>query len=50
MTLRTRAELMAVLDGFELVAPGLVDISRWRPETEPGREAGAYGAVGLLVS
>ncbi len=28
VTLRTRAELMAALDGFELVAPGLTDISR----------------------
>ncbi|WP_245646801.1 SAM-dependent methyltransferase [Microtetraspora niveoalba] len=31
---RSPAEIMAFFDGFELVEPGLVECSRWRPETE----------------
>jgi hypothetical protein len=47
--LRTRAEVLAMLDGLELVPPGLVWVSDWRPEkdTPPmDAEQMIYGAVG----
>jgi hypothetical protein len=49
----TRDDLMAALfDGWELVAPGLVDVNRWRPEhddvaTEP---VPGVAGVGFLAS
>lgn len=48
---RSRARLRELLAGFELVDPGLVDITRWRPAPdEAGRPlAGVYGAVGHPV-
>ncbi|MYW62991.1 SAM-dependent methyltransferase [Streptomyces sp. SID8379] len=33
MTLRTRAELLTLFDGTDLLEPGLVSCSRWRPDT-----------------
>ncbi|RAY12613.1 SAM-dependent methyltransferase [Actinomadura craniellae] len=36
MTLRDRAQLMNLFDGFELVEPGLVPLPDWRPETPFG--------------
>ena len=32
MTLRTREELLRLFDGMELVEPGVVTCSRWRPD------------------
>jgi hypothetical protein len=32
MTLRTRAELARFFDGMQLLEPGIVTCSRWRPE------------------
>jgi hypothetical protein len=32
MTLRTRTELARFLDGLEVLEPGVVSCSRWRPE------------------
>jgi O-methyltransferase involved in polyketide biosynthesis len=34
MTLRTREELLRFFDGMELVEPGVVTCSRWRPDVE----------------
>ncbi|MGI5238454.1 SAM-dependent methyltransferase [Dactylosporangium sp. CA-139066] len=49
--MRGRAEIAAFLDGFQLLAPGVVYLPDWRPE--PGDDPGtpsarvmAYGAVG----
>ena len=33
MTMRTRAEIVDLFDGFELVEPGVVAIQGWRPES-----------------
>ena len=47
--LRTRAEVLAMLDGLELVPPGLVWVSDWRPEKDtPPMDTGQmiYAAVG----
>ena len=48
-TLRSHAEIARFLDGLELVAPGLVQLHRWRPD--PGAEGlefdvPAYAGVG----
>jgi hypothetical protein len=32
ITLRSRAEIRTLLDGYELLEPGLVDMIHWRPE------------------
>jgi trans-aconitate methyltransferase len=48
VVLRDRAQIRALLDGFELVPPGLVDPVHW-PVTNPGAEPiGAYAAVGRI--
>jgi O-methyltransferase involved in polyketide biosynthesis len=46
---RTPAEIARLFDGLELVEPGLVSITRWRPEPGPSgepEEIDQYGAVG----
>jgi SAM-dependent methyltransferase len=48
-TPRTRAEVLALFDGFDLVEPGLTQVHEWRPDhpdEPPGRPVGVYGAVG----
>ena len=51
MTMRTRAEVAGLLDGFTLVEPGLVFLPQWRPDdpsaplVAPERFTG-YAAVG----
>lgn len=32
MTMRSRAQIEVLLDGYDLLDPGLVDVSAWRPE------------------
>ena len=34
-TLRTRAQIEQIFDGFELVEPGLVDVTQWRNDDQP---------------
>jgi hypothetical protein len=48
---RTKAEILELLDGFELLSPGLVPVERWRnddapPVLGPDRTVPLYGAVG----
>jgi len=46
---RTPAEIARFFDGLELVEPGLVSITRWRPEPAPSgepEEIDQFGAVG----
>jgi hypothetical protein len=48
---RSHAQVMRLFDGFELVAPGLVYTSQWRPESaeDPGDQphhSNLYAAVG----
>jgi hypothetical protein len=51
MTMRSRAEIAALLNGFDLVPPGVVFLPQWRPEPgsvgadQPERIAG-FAAVG----
>ncbi|XVS65943.1 SAM-dependent methyltransferase [Actinosynnema sp. CA-299493] len=47
---RTRAEITALFDGFDLVEPGVVPLPRWRPEEgsveEDADRAGIFAGVG----
>jgi hypothetical protein len=49
MTWRTHADIAAFLNGFTLVEPGLVELTRWLPnqpaETDPARLA-SYAGIG----
>ncbi len=40
LTPRTRAQIGRFFDGFQLVEPGLVEVSQWRPETPEASAAG----------
>jgi SAM-dependent methyltransferase len=48
---RTRAEVLALFDGFELVEPGLTTSANWRPDRLAGvvdpEEDGLYAGVGV---
>jgi SAM-dependent methyltransferase len=50
LTMRTRLEIEGLLGGFELVAPGLVFLPLWRPDSpidvDDHPERFGYGAVG----
>jgi hypothetical protein len=35
MTPRSRAQILGLMTGYQLVEPGLIDIIRWRPEPNP---------------
>ena len=51
VTLRDRVTLARLFTGLDLVDPGLVDITAWRPEPLTGTKAvGAYGAVGIRAT
>jgi O-methyltransferase involved in polyketide biosynthesis len=43
--LRSQARLARFFDGLELVEPGLVPVTRWRPDTD-ARDVEQYGAIG----
>jgi hypothetical protein len=45
LVLRTRAEIERLLDGLELVEPGLVQLSHWRPDGDLPSGRGLLGAV-----
>ncbi len=46
VVLRDRTQIRALLDGFELVPPGLVDPAHWPAPTRGVDPIGAYAAVG----
>jgi hypothetical protein len=48
---RTSAEVMALLEGVELVEPGLVLLAEWRPDgpVPPNRQEITYAAVGRKI-
>ncbi len=50
VTLRTRAQVTALFDGWDLIEPGLVQVPLWRPDGRPPRQkelgrAWVYGWV-----
>jgi len=53
MVLRSHEEIERLFDGFPLVDPGLVQVSRWRPDRDDAAghdEVWAYGGVGQRPS
>ena len=48
MVLRTRAEVVAAFDGFELVPPGVVDVAHWSTVVPRPDPMSYWGAIGLL--
>ncbi|MER7008716.1 SAM-dependent methyltransferase [Dactylosporangium sp. NPDC000555] len=44
---RTRADILRLFDGFELLDPGLVWIGQWRPEPGEDQVSHGYGGVGV---
>jgi SAM-dependent methyltransferase len=53
VTLRSRAEVAALFDGFDLVDPGVVWLQDWRPDPAgvlagPQRPKASFGGVGRL--
>jgi hypothetical protein len=54
LTLRSHAEIAGLFDGFDLIEPGLVWVSQWRPDSveeideRPERHA-MIGGVGRLA-
>lgn len=50
LTFRSDAEIVALMEGYELVAPGMVRVDRWRSEDSEGPgTANVVGAVGILT-
>ncbi|MGH7745529.1 MAG: SAM-dependent methyltransferase [Candidatus Dormibacteria bacterium] len=51
LTYRDRGEVTELLTGYDLVAPGVVFTSQWRPDTEVANphRSGVYAAVGHLT-
>ncbi|MEQ3551386.1 SAM-dependent methyltransferase [Pseudonocardia nematodicida] len=49
-TSRDRDTLRRLTARLDLIEPGLVDVTRWRPDdpAEPGREVGMYALVGRI--
>ncbi|AOS63277.1 SAM-dependent methyltransferase [Actinoalloteichus hymeniacidonis] len=49
-TMRSREQVTAMMDGFEILPPGVVFSAAWQPDDEPGEvrpeQSGAYAVVG----
>ena len=45
MTLRSRADIHSFVAGLELVAPGVVPVTEWRPEGTPAPQVPVHGVV-----
>jgi len=48
VTLRSRERIEALFAGFELIEPGLVTTTRWRPDSEPAADVPMLSGVGRL--
>ncbi|MBA9002643.1 MULTISPECIES: SAM-dependent methyltransferase [Thermomonospora] len=49
LVLRSPEQIARFFDGLEIIEPGVVSVTRWRPEIPPGgepEEVDAFGAVG----
>ena len=47
VTLRSKAQVEALFDGWELIEPGVVQVPLWRPEGRKPRPEGAGQSLGL---
>ena len=50
MNFRSRAQITALLGGYELLEPGLVDVIRWRPEDDHDPFDGDVSRYNLLAA
>lgn len=50
MNFRSRAQISALLDGYELLEPGLVDVIRWRPDDDHDPLDGDVSRYNLLAA
>jgi hypothetical protein len=50
LVLRSRDEIAEFFDGFELVDPGVVQLSLWRPDRDLPSSRGLFGGVGRTPS
>ena len=50
MAVRTPQEIACYLDGLEILEPGLVTCSRWRPDGNDTTPTSEYSAVGRKVA
>jgi hypothetical protein len=53
LTLRSRSQIAALFDGFEIVDPGVVQLPLWRPDRRPPRDLSkimGYCGVGYKTS
>jgi S-adenosyl methyltransferase len=48
-TLRSRAQIMDLFDGFDLVEPGLVSLPEWRPDRNTDRTPLRGPTVGAVA-
>ena len=48
MTLRPRHDIAALLDGLEVVEPGLVDLTDWPTPDPDATPAGGYAAISRI--
>lgn len=49
MTLRSRAQITALFDGFTLLDPGLVYLPEWRPDPGDPEDDDAWGVLAGLA-
>lgn len=47
---RTREQIEELATGLDLVEPGIVPVSRWRPTGRPAGAIAAYGVVGRITA
>ena len=47
-TLRGRAEILRLFDGFDLVDPGLIQLPYWHPDEPPSHDAGKLWILGAV--
>jgi hypothetical protein len=45
ITLRSRADILSLVSGLDLVPPGVVPVTEWRPEGTPAAPVPVHGAV-----
>jgi S-adenosyl methyltransferase len=47
LVFRTRAQIIQLFSGFDLIDPGLVSIPEWRPEPRPYPPGEVWGLAGV---
>jgi hypothetical protein len=45
ITLRSRADVLSLVSGLELIPPGVVPVTEWRPDGDPAETVPVHGVV-----